>query len=399
MTSLIMLAIMAGCVTLLYLKGTLVMGISMVLNAMLAGFIGLAFSEVLSRLLIGYSPGIAPWALMICFLLLFVLAFAVFQTVTMQLAKEKVDLGPLAELIGKIVCGVVLGYIVTGQLLVAAAMAPLPAQYPYQRFDDRNPNPSQPNKPLLSPDGFVTGLFETISKGSFSAIGSPQSFAVLHAGYLDQLHLNRLKKDVPVRTSQPAIDVERNGVWYAPDNLRDTDGKPVSASPGERFILVRAGIRKRALKDAGKFTLAQIRLICGPKNDPENPLAGQGQAVYPTGYIGANRHLERKSLAEVITIEASDVKGDAQNIDLAFSVPMNVTPLVIQFKGNNVVQLSAIATGEDAPQPIPFGSAAPPQTRSNDRQKKATSQQSSPRGRPPLSDISRSVVGPALDEN
>ena len=408
MTSLIMLAIIAGCVALLYLKGTLVMGVSMVLNAMLAGFVALAFCEMLSRLLINYSPAMAAWALMTCFLLLFVLAFAVFQTVAMQIGKEKIDFGKLAEQIGRVLCGVVLGYVITGQLLVAAAMAPLPAQYPHPRFEERNPNPSQPNKPLLSPDGLVVGLFGTVSKGSFSAIGSPRSFAVLHPDFLDQLYLNRLKKDVPSRTSQPAISVERNAVWYAPDNLRDSDGKPLSPAPGDRFLLVRAGIRKRALKDAGKFTLAQVRLICGPRNDPQKPLAGQGQAVYPTGYIGAERRLVKpRSLAEVITIESSDVQGDVQTIDLAFSVPSNLSPLLLAFKGNNVVQLSGVADEEDAPQPLPFGATAPPQARTGSPANEnrpagggpERSRRDGGRDRRPLNDISRSVVGPAWDEN
>ena len=100
----------------------------------------------------------------------------------MQISKEKIDLGMMPERIGRPAAGVVLGYVVTGYLLVAAAMAPLPSQYPYPRFDARNPNAASPKKALLSPDGFVTGLFATISKGSFSAIGEPKSFALLHAG-------------------------------------------------------------------------------------------------------------------------------------------------------------------------------------------------------------------------
>ena len=397
--SLVMLAIMAGCVVLLYLKGTLIQGVSMIFNALLAGIIALAFYEMLSRFLIQYAPGVAVWAQMICFLLLLILVFAILQAVFMQFAKEKADLGQLAEQVGRIVCGIVLGYLVTGELLLAAAMAPLPAQYPYQRFDQRNPNPSQPNKPLLNPDGFASGLFGIMSKGSFSAMSRPQSFAVLQSNYLDQLYLNRHQSGVPTRTSQPAIEVPRqNGVWYAPSGLRDTDGSAASPGAGERLMLVRVGIKKNALKDAGKFTLSQLRLVCGPKDDPENPLAGAGRVVYPMGYMVANGRLERKSLGEIITIQSSDVQGNAQTIDLAFSIPSNQMPLLIAFKQNNLVQVSAIAAAEEAPQPIPFGASAPapqgrprpgsaassPSGRSGDRQR-------NPSG---LSDISRSVGGP-----
>ena len=174
MVSLVMLAIMAGCAVFLFLKGTLVQGVTMIFNALIAGFVAFGFFEILTRLLVKYSPGISVWAPMICFLLLFVLVFAILQAAAMQINKGKIDLGKLPEQIGRPVCGMVLGYLVTGHLLVAAAMAPLPSQYPYPRFDDRNPNPSRPSKPMLSPDGFVAGLFATISKGSFSAIGEPE---------------------------------------------------------------------------------------------------------------------------------------------------------------------------------------------------------------------------------
>lgn len=401
--SLVMLAIMAGCAVLLYLKGTLIQGVSMIFNALLAGIIALAFYEMLSRFLIQYASGVAVWAHMICFLLLLILVFAILQAAFMQFAKEKGNLGQPAEQVGRIVCGIVLGYIVTGELLLAAAVAPLPAQYPYRRFDPRNPNPSQPNKPLLNPDGFAAGLFGIISKGSLSAMGRPQSFAVLQANYLDQLYLNRHQSGVPTRTSQPAIEVPRqNGVWYAPSGLRDSEGSTVSPGAGERLMLVRVGIKKSALKDAGKFTLSQLRLVCGPKRDPERPLAGAGQVVYPMGYMGANGRLERKSLGEIITIQSSDVPGNARTIDLAFSLPSSQTPLLIAFKQNNLAQVSAIAAAEEAPQPIPFGASAPaPQERPRPGSPASAPPErpgDRPRNGSGLSDVSRSIVGP-LGEN
>ena len=52
MIPLVMLAIMAGCAAFLFLKGTLLQGITMIFNAILAGFIAFGFFEMLSRLLI-----------------------------------------------------------------------------------------------------------------------------------------------------------------------------------------------------------------------------------------------------------------------------------------------------------------------------------------------------------
>jgi len=405
MVSLVMLAIMAGCAAYLYLKGTLAQGVAMIFNAIVAGFIAFGFYEMLSEFLIKYSPGIAVWANLICFVLLFILGFAILQTVAMQLNKEKVDFGKLPEQIGSPVAGIVLGYIITGHLLIAVAMAPLPSQWPYPRFDERNPNPTSPSKPLLSPDGFVAGLFGSVSKGSFSPFGEAKSFAVLHAGYVDQLYLNRQKvtQEVSIVTSAPAIAVPRkDGVWFARDGLRDSEGKALSTPGGESLMLVRIAIRRSALKDAAKFTLSQLRLICGPKTG-EGPLAGAGRAVYPIGYIGSGGRLERKSLAEIITIDASKVEGDV-SMDVAFFVPMNLTPALVAFKRNNVVQVSSPASPEDAPQPLPFGASAPasqaapsPEPRSEPAPTPPASDER--REGSGLSDFSRSIVGDGLEEN
>ena len=405
MVSLAMLAIMAGCAAYLFLKGTLAQGVAMIFNAIIAGFIAFGFYEMLSEVLIKYSPGIAVWANLICFVLLFILAFAILQTVAMQLNKEKVDFGTLAEQIGRPVAGIVLGYIITGRLLIAVAMAPLPSQWPYPRFDERNPNPASPSKALLSPDGFVAGLFGTVSKGSLSPLGQAKSFAVLHAGYVDQLYLNRQKvtQKVTIVTSAPAIAVPRkDGVWFARDGLRDSEGKALSAPGGESLMLARIAIRRGSLKDAAKFTLSQLRLICRPKTG-EGPLSGVGRAVYPIGYIGSGGRLERKSLAEIITIDSAKVEGDV-SMDVAFFVPTNLTPALVAFKRNNVVPVSSPASPEDAPQPLPFGASAPPPQAAASPEPRAEPAPAPPasnerRGGSGLSDFSRSIVGDGLEEN
>jgi len=412
-----MLAIIAGCAAYLFLKGTLTQGIAMIFNVVIAGFLAFGFFEMAARYLVKYSPGMAPWAHVICFLLILVLAFALLQTVVMQLSvKEKVDFGKLPEQIGRLVAGVILGYLVTGYLLVAAAMGPLPNQYPYPRFNERGPNPASPTKLLLSPDGFVTGLFATVSKGSLSAISNPRSFALLHAGYLDQLYLNRHKAadKVSLSTTAPAIEVQgKNSVWYAPENLRDAEGKPLSGQAGTSLLLVRAGIRRSAMRDTSKFTLSQMRLVCAPKGVSKNLLGGTGEAVYPVGYIGANGRLERKSLVEILTADSPDTQTDAITMDIAFYVPTSLTPVLLEFKRNNVAQLPAPATGEDAPQPIPFGAPAPaqaapqPQAPAPEPQAPASQPQAPTPPRSPdnqkkgrgLSDFSRSVVGDGVQEN
>jgi hypothetical protein len=410
MIALVMLAVMAGCVAFLYLKGTLVQGVTMVFNALLGALIALGLHELLAGLLIQYAANIAAWAPMICFLLLFILAFALLQTAAVQLGKGKADLGKLPEQIGRVVSGIVLGYVVTGCLLVAVAMAPLPPEYPYPRFDTRRPNPAEPSKPLLSPDGFITGLAGTVSKGSFASLGSPRSFALLRAGYLDQLYLNRIAvgKGVPLRTKDDVlVPPEDNEVWYAPESLLDSDGQPVRGRPGERLVLARVRIKARSLREAGKFTLSQIRLVCRRRGGSSKPLAGQGRALYPVGYVGEGKRLETKPLHEVITVTADDVKGKALIMDTAFHVPTDLTPVLLQFKLNNVVRVPAPVSGEEAPSMVALGGAAAPASpprppASAGRQAEAPSAPSSQQdsGRDSgLSDISRGIIGDQLEDN
>ena len=230
----------------LYLKGTLAQGIVMIFNALIAGFVAFGFFEMLSKYLINYSPGLALWAPMICFLLLLVLVFAILQAVEMQINKEKIDLGSMPEQIGR-PAGGRRPRLRRDRLSARRGGHGPPAEpVSLSAFRRRNPNASSPKKAMLSPDGFVTGLFGTVSKGSFSPMGEPRSFAMLHAGYVDQLHLNRLKaKDVPLMTEAPVLDTPRKaGVWDAPDNLRDTEGKPVSPPAGHEPDARSRGIRK-----------------------------------------------------------------------------------------------------------------------------------------------------------
>ena len=410
MVSLIMLVIIAGCAAALYLKGNLVQGITLVLNALIAGLVAFAFYETLGGLLSKYAAGIAGWSQMICFLLVFILLLAILQTVVMQLGKEKMDLGLWPERVGRIVSGIFLGYVITGYLLTALALAPLPSSIPYARFEQRNPDASQANKPMFSPDGFVSGLFGTISKGSFAALGTPRSFAVLHADFLNRLYLNRHKisQDIPLQTSTPALSIpSKAGVWEAPATLRDTNGQALPARPGETLMLVRVGIKKSAIKDAGQFSLSQLHLICVPKANSDAPLAGAAEVAYPIGYVGSGGQLEQKSLSDLVTLKSGQIQGKALDIDFAFYVPAGLTPALISFKGNNLEKLSKPVSGEDAPRPLPFGQTAPPA----DDAPAPDAADEQPRREPPpssrqnrrrgsgLSPAGQALTGGALEEN
>ena len=365
---LIVLLIIAGCVAYQYLKGTLVKAFATLIAVICAGIVAFAYFEALANVFIsrgdsGSMVTIAPWAQMLSFILLFVLVFALLQTAIEFLTRQPVDLGFWPERVGRVVFGMLAGLILSGLLLTALAMAPLPNQYPYPRFDQRRPAPENPEKAFPNADGLATGLFSTISTGSFS---SGRSFATLHADFIDQLRLNRLNADtgVSIVTPSPAIDVPRkNAAWLAPQGLRDSQGNPLKPKGGHNLIFVRVGIRADALKatpsiNGGKFTLSQLRLLCKEKSKLTDgkPLAGKAKNVYPVGYLSAANRIETKRLNDVITLTRDDFLGNARqkHIDFAFYVPGGFVPVLLQFKQNSIAQISEPVTADQAPTPIPF---------------------------------------------
>ncbi|MHC4074662.1 MAG: hypothetical protein ACYTGS_21980 [Planctomycetota bacterium] len=194
MASLVVVSIILGCAVFQYFKGTIVKAFATIIIAICAGMVAFGFFEVSANYLIsrgdsGTLLSIAPWAQTLCFILIFVVVFALLQTGATYLLRHPIDLGFLPERIGSVICGLILGLIVSGLLLTALAMGPLSLSYPYKRFDPMRLKPDAPDKALLNVDGFATSLFSMVSKGSFRG---KRSFATIHPNYLDQLFLNRL---------------------------------------------------------------------------------------------------------------------------------------------------------------------------------------------------------------
>jgi len=228
MASLVVMLIILGCAAYQYVKGTLIKSFAAIIITICASVVAFGYFELLADIFVSRSDNsrfdsIVPWAQPLSFLLLFVLAFAILQTIAAQLLRKPIDLGFLPERIGRVVCGIFLGLILSGLLLTTLAMAPLPSKYPYQRFEADRPDADRPNKVLLNADGFATGWFSMLSNGSFSG---RRSFAALHPAFVDQAFLNRLEatNDVSVITGSQAIEVPRRNkkaAWLAPDDLKD----------------------------------------------------------------------------------------------------------------------------------------------------------------------------------
>jgi hypothetical protein len=429
MASLAVLIIILGCAALQYFKGTFVKAFAMIIIAICSSIVAFGFFEIAANLIIsqgnnGSLLSLVPWAQTVCFILLFVVAFGLLQTGASYLIYHEVDFGFIPERIGRVVCGIILGFIVSGLLLTALQMGPLPLSYPYQRFDPSRLNPDKPSRVLLNADGFATGLFGLISNGSLS---DKNSFKTLHPAYLNQLFFDRLLGDASnVSGIWPAIEVPKPGVWPASEavkkqvdtfvsELRTNGGKikyeqsrsvaiPVSTKDAYDPTIVRVGIKKRAIHreptvNGGVFTPSQLRLICTRNT-------GESVNAYPIGHMKTKDEIQ---ISPEIKLNANDIGGNAKYIDFVFCVPSGFEPSLVEFKLNSVVDIptGAIVSADQAPavEPFNYSPAAPqggrnnqPRTQNPPQQPQRQQRQQNRSGRSGLSDISRSVVGDELDK-
>lgn len=440
MASLVVLLIALGCAALQFFKGTLVKAFIAIIIAIISGIVSFAFFESAANMIIsrgesGTLLSIAPWAQTLCFILIYIVVFALLQTGAISLLHEQIDFGELPEYIGRAVCGLLLGFVISGFLLTALAMGPLPLNYPYQRFDKSRFKPDDPKGVLLNPDGFATGLFSLVSKGSLSG---KRSFAAIHPNYLDQLFFNRLLKTESmsiISSKFPAITVPREAaVWDAPKAISDqanaligelrsgggriktADNKtvplPVSTDGGD-IKIVRVEILRRAFKGDSKingaaFNLSQLRLICTRRSSGQDRLAGDAINVYPIGHL---KTADQIQVASEVRIKTQEFNNENERpIDLVFNVPGGYDPVLVEYKMNSIVEVvptSIVKDPASIPEPATFNATAGSsnQSRSN-RNRNQQSQPSQQRPstdtssgrRPGLSDTSRSIVGPGFDE-
>ena len=373
--------IILGCAAYQYFKGTFVRAFATIIIAICASVAAFGFFEVLANVFISRGAdsrflSLVPWAQTLCFALLFIIVFGVLQTAMMFLTRQPIDLGILPERIGRVVCGIFLGLLLSGLLLTALGMAPLSNKYPYQRFNGKR------NKVLLNADGFATGLFSIISKGSLSG---KRSFATIHPDYLDQLYLNRQISGTSILTTKPAISVPRPpkpAVWPAPESLYEqvsqlvsdlnrqgklkdelTD-KLISMPPISRDYqptIVRVGIKRSALTiktkiNVGVFILSQLRLICKQQGYGEDPLAGKGKNIYPIGHLKAADQIQVSTEIEIDRHDFKNDKAMEKWIDFVFCVPKGFVPVLVEFKQNSIVEIPqrSIVTADKAPPPEVF---------------------------------------------
>jgi len=117
--------------------------------------------------------------------------------------------------------------------------------------------------------------------------------------------------------------------------------------------------------------------------------------------------LQIKRLNDVIQVTRSDFEQNAREkwIGFAFYVPDGSTPVLVEFKQNNIALVPPIVTAEQAPLPIPFvpSSGSQKDTDKTDKpsrpqsSKRPTKQKNTSEG-DGLTPLTRTLVAPPLDD-
>lgn len=338
------------CVSHLYLKSSAPRSFAAAIAAVVAVIAALGYYEIASATLISKGHG-GQWVQPAIFVIIFVTVLVVTKLLADFLLPRDVDFGQLPARIAGVLCGGVAGVVISGALFIAIAMSPVALKWPYARFEQGNINITSPKSSLLNSDGIVADLFAWISKGSMS---SGKSFAVYHANFIDQLHLNRHKASdgVYMITAAEAIVVPKK------DGVRTFD------IDQRTFTIVRMGIKGGEIDSGGamdkdgdvSFTLSQVRILCKQKDQAED-MTGSARPVYPEAQL-LNNELIPVRLDKTINVargafESVSTYGRVAWIDLAFRVPADMTPVLLEFKQNAVATLPKAVIGTEEIDSLP----------------------------------------------
>ena len=350
-TVIVLILIVAG-IAYFYMKCNIVTSLTNTLAALFGSILAFSYYEQLAGLLASEVWAVT-WIQSAAFLLIFFFGFLFIRVLSGFLVKSGFDVSHMAKLVVTLICGLLTGLIVSGVLLVAVALSPLPPSSFYSRYPVSQPiHPDIDNTPIINADGFVTSVYSWISRGSLS---SRKSFAVLHADYLAQVHLDRypLGQNIPAVCSPKAIklpigNVQPVRLFDFPDRQRMTVVH--LGISGNAVAIGGAATSKSGAFDRGEvisFIPAQIRLITKPQDQADNN-TGSGEVVYPVGILH-NGNLEAISLNQEMKEEVANLGPERYWwLDLVFQVPSGQRAVLLSFKQNAIIELpKAVQTNED----------------------------------------------------
>jgi hypothetical protein len=340
----IVLLITILCVAHFYLKNGALFSFATLISVVLASIIAFGFYEFFGGMLL--SRDIMPLRINgAIFLALFGLSFAGLHVLNGILVGSSIEFGRLINVLAAVICGTITGLIVSGCVLIGFNLASLPSKLSYKRFDGTISRSAinDPRKSLLGSDDLVAGLLGWVSRGSMSG---KKSFALYHSDFNSQIHLSRhlLGDNIIPVSALSAVNIPKLGV-----RKKETDdGKSYTAI---RVEINGAKIDKGGATDKdGHFGFApfQLRLICQ---------AGDGQGIkvlYPDSikiYTKGKPIRKITEFGNAVMLDREDFTMAGSKklavMDLAFNVPSNVKPVLLEFKNSAVTEVPALSRDED----------------------------------------------------
>lgn len=290
----------------------------------------------------GYIP---QWVQGLCFFLIFAVVWGVLENVLDYIVGTNIDFGKPAKVITAVVCGLLSGLLISGSFVIVLGLLPSRSSIPYSRVGDSITSSSlaNPSSAMIPADDLTLGLYKIIAQGALGS--SSKRFDVVHADYLNQIHLNNyMAKDGVLNVAgKEAVSIDKLGAVKR------------ELSSGESRTVIEVTLKGKSIKNGGArdknnkltFTLAQVRLLCGPKG--ESDLTGKDiKVIFPESYYIEGQPLQKDvKLSDVIGIDNKAMSNQMAKINMLFDIPEGLTPSILQFKSNNNVKVPKVLTEEE----------------------------------------------------
>jgi len=178
--------IVIGMMGRFYLKFSPLKSFMVLICSIIGVVVAFSYYESLSGLLV--SKGIlVQSAQAMCFFVLYLITSLGLEYVLDYIVGSKIDFGNPAKISSAVILGALTGVIISGMFVTFLGLLPMRRMIPYSRFGDSIQKIKSPSKTIIPCDDFVAGIYKLVSNG----FSSKNRFDVVHANFLDKIHLNR----------------------------------------------------------------------------------------------------------------------------------------------------------------------------------------------------------------